>query len=519
MPTLLLPLPEIQESIVRPAVFDIIAQLKKTTGINFPTPIYFPGDLKKMHQAGTTIDNANKDPVLSSQRQIFVEVSETYNEDYVASIGALYANEHPPVFLDPILHVKMVPVYVTTTLKIDLKFKTQSKTEALRWRDDILVQMSRLRNLNPHDITYHFSIPGEFLEILKHIHTLREQTEGYGQAFQDYIVSNGTTRLKLIADQANKFNGLAVSEKQCKIFGLYDFDVAPENAERDDASGTWISTMSYNVSYQRPTEMSMQYPIMVHNELLPEKYVTYVLDNPTLDNRVQRYSTSIFALSSFETPNYLESIMDLKPFINVPEFDQFNPKQVPTFTGCVFMALCRLDLPDKKTLMNLNEVDPIVIDEDIIEFIRESEYPYIGRLYQSVIQIHLYKDDKLFIYNDGDYTGGEMAYYRDGGLICSPDLTISTRVDLNPRRTHRVRFSLVTDLALLQPEAFYRLKKYPKAFDKIMRAILEIFRDNPGDPRIGKKLYQATIDELRINQKCRKTIALSWVISTKKPNP
>lgn len=482
MPTIMLPLPEIQESVVRPIVFSVIDDIKKITNINIPTPIYFPGDVRKMHQSGSTIDSDNRDPVLSSQRNLFVEVEEDFHEDYIASVGALYKPEHPPIFVDPILDVTIVPVYVTSTIKIQLKFKTQSRTEAKKWRDDIIVKTSRLRIQNLHTVTYHYSMPEVIEDILYSIYERREATEGYNQTAAEYLISNATSRLTLIGDIANKSSILAIQEKQTRIIGLYDFEIAPEKSERDENTGSWISTMSYSFSYSRPTEISIKYPVMVHNQLMPEKYTTCVFDNPSLDTSMYRHSQSLYALAMFESTTLLDNSQAIKPVYHVPEFDLFEPITVPVGTLTVFIALCSLDLPNKRYLMNLNEIDPFAIDKRILDFILAGEYQYITKPYRSVIQLQLFKDNEIHM-NDV--------------LQCDNLGNITSRVDLSPRQIHRVRFSILTDLTLLPPED-----------DNRDKPIIDI--PGVGDGGAGKDI----VDDGQI--KIRKTAMLQSVIAYRK---
>ena len=299
MPTIMLPLPEVHESVVRPVVFSVIDDIRKITNINIPTPIYLPGDVRKMQQTGSSIDSDTRDPILASQRQLFVEVEEDFHEDYIASVGALYNPEHPPIFVDPILGVTVVPVYIMSTIKIQLKFKSQSKTEAIKWRDDIIVKSSRLRNQNLHSVRYHYAMPEVIEDILYAIYERRESVEGYGQSVTEYIMSNASNRLTLVADVANKSSVLAIKETQSRIVGLYDFEIAPEKTERDENTGSWISTMAYSFSYNRPTEMSIKYPVIVHNQLMPEKYTMCVFDTPSLDTSMKRHSQYLYELSIF----------------------------------------------------------------------------------------------------------------------------------------------------------------------------------------------------------------------------
>jgi hypothetical protein len=63
------------------------------------------------------------------------------------------------------------------------------------------------------------------------------------------------------------------------------------------------------------------------------------------------------------------------------------------------MHSCSIDTSDQRTLVNLEELGDVEIDKDIMQFGKESEYPYMHKLYKSILQIHLYRDATLARYD------------------------------------------------------------------------------------------------------------------------
>lgn len=462
MPIINLALPETVEAVSRPIIFSILDHLRQILEISPDIQILFPGDLHKVAQAGATIDNPLRSPNLANDRYLFIEVDAQLDPNALATT-AVHQNEHPPVFVDPKLDLVVAPIYATTDVSLNLRYRTPSRTDALRWYDDLRVRLSQMQDVHLHRVQYHYMLPALYWQILACVHATREATAGYGDDFMTYVREHSTDRLTWIGEVTGHSGTLAVAETQSRIQGRYGFDSLPDKPERED-NGTYTATFSYKFSFERPVSAYFRYPIMVHNQLLPPEYVLFTTSNTNANGAAQQYSRSIAALSHFEIASMGLQVGDLRGYLTVPLYDQFQrPPEVP-YTGTVFYALCSIDPTDRVSLVNLNELAELQLDPDILQFIRESEYPYVHKLYKSVIQIHLYRRLTLAHYDT---------------LQCDAALNIRAVQPLDLRIPHRVRFSLVTDWSVLDPEALARLRKYPWVLLKILRSIDELFDQNP----------------------------------------
>lgn len=464
MPNISLTLPEVSQSVTRPVIFDIINQVQEITKIGKDSKIYFPGDSGKMSTPGSTIDTEiDRSAIFNSNRSTFIEVEEDYDLSSINST-ATSQTEHIPIFLDKKLDVTISPVYATSNVTINFKYKSTSKTEILKWRDDIRMRVSMMRDINLNTLTYHYLIPAEYLVLLKVIHANREEFLGYGEELEEYIKNNSSTRLTLIGALVNTDGRLGVSEKQMRIVGIFNFDGLPEKPERDDTNGTWSISFSYRFSYEKPIGCNMKYPVMVHNKLLPKGYVDFVNTSYDLDRQDKSYTASLNSLSMLESDTIMNSIYNPDSIIRIPIFDDYVIPNTPYGTATVFLALAEVDKTDNRTLLNLNELGDIMLDTDIYNYIKEVEYPYIGKIYQSIFHISLYRNDFLA---------------REDALTCTSNLDIVATSDLDLRNQHRVRFSILANLAMAKNEVFDRLKAYPKVFVKVIGSINEMLSNHP----------------------------------------
>lgn len=476
MPNISVTFPEIAQSVSRPVIFDIISQVEDIVKIDKSTKIYFAGDTQRMQQPGTSIDatgvgSQNKDPEFTNLRRLQIEVTEDFAVETL-SATPVHGLGNSLLFGDDSLGVYLAPMYATSAVSIAFKYVCNGKTEALRWRDDMRIRVSQMRDVNLHDISYHYILPTPFVELLAEVYTAREAKCGYGDSFVNYVKHHSCDRLGVIGDLAGKEARLSISETQMRIVGLFDFDGLPEKPELESESGTWSISFSYKFTYERPVTCYARYPIMVHNQLLRPELVGFTNGSYDLENVPKSYSGSLNGLSFFESDNQLTQRFNPRSEIILPEYDDFATKYPYRGLGNVLTALCEVDETDNRTLLNLTELGDIAIDADILDFILKSEFRYITQPYKSILNLTLYRNNDLA--------------YRDSLTVTSA-LDVKGSRDLDLRNCHRVKLLLVTDLSMLDNAAIERLKQYPKAFVKIVSSIDELLRNHPGILSLGDK--------------------------------
>jgi len=463
MPYVTMTLQETVESVSRPILFDMIAQIKSITKVDSTAKIIFPGDTGKMQQQGSSIDNKDRQTELSTGRYVYVEVEEDYDPQYMATTAITFPEQNP-IFYDPDTHVTINPLYATTRVTLHFKYQAPSRTEVLRWRDDIRMRLSGMRDIHLHQISYHFLMPDQYMLLLRAVYNNKQRILNSNQTFQEYVASNITSRAKLISDMVGQDVRLSIAETQTRIVGMYGFDSMPEKPTRDSDTAVWTGEFTYEFTYEKPNMMAARYPVIVYNELLPKEFIGFWNKEYDLDNVRKSYSYSIGSLSNFESEKQPGKYINFKAETRLPDFDDFNPQTVPTSSVGIVTALCQVDETDYVSLMNLNDLGSVVIDSDILNFIQQSELPFITNLYQSIFSLDFYTNYTLM---------------STGQLVCLPDLTVQSVNKLSLTNFYHVRFSIITDLSLINYAFFQRLQNFPKALYKIIVAINESLNNNP----------------------------------------
>jgi hypothetical protein len=489
MPKIVMAVPELEQSVTRPIVLDITRQLFAMTGIPPTTSIFYPGDNGRAKQpnSGITPDSdINNAPFTN---KITIEVEEDYQIDHILT-SAIYRPENLFIFRDDRIETNIKPIYSATDVTLSFHFRAIDKASCMRWRDDIKTRVSMSRDVINHDLSYYYLIPPEFLVILKELHRMRENVNGYGEDYDTYFKANSTQRASYITNLIGTQGQWAISETQMRVIGVFDFEGVPERGSTEDEGGTWSIGFSYKFKYDKPSACTMSYPLVIHNQVVAQNYRPDApVDTP--DQHVRSYSLSAENFYAFEKKTQL---LGTPQGVAIPSFDEFIPASTPVNTMRVFTAMTTLDPAAPSLLMSLTNLGVNqVIDPDILAFIT-GEIAYLTRARQSAFAISLYRNIDLLEPN---------------AVKVMPNLDVVSNIELSTRDYHHVRLSLATDLSQLPIAARDRMRMHGKACQLILMALDPSLQSRGFIPILVNNTYvtradlQRAIDEINrvvINQ-------------------
>ena len=437
MPIMAIDLQALDNSFLRPVVYDIIRQIKKRTRFPDTDKIFFlesSGD--KPQQPGSAIGGDSAAPT-GHDSALVIEVEEDYSDDQVLA-QVMRSDTDPMVFLDPILGVNMLPIHTTTTIKLNVKARFGSKSQAAAWRNGIRRNTQNFRNQIAHAITYSYPIPKEMVLLLTHIYALRETNAGYGETMREYLKPRFAERVQVVVDQAGNNPTLVITETQSPVIGFFDFTAEPEKAEADADKGTWEISFSYIVYMQRPLSVFMRYPITVHNLDVNRKFINLEVHNPA-DDEIGNMSLLTEALSHFQYLKNTPRVASKK--IRIPYYDDWAPKNILNHSVELARMLITVDKDNLTDLFNLNNLGSYTLHPLLLDYIRE--YPN-GIVDQStdLVKVNLYKWRERVTSDI---------------LVIDSALNITTNVNMNLRNTYHVVFTCLTDLTLLPNSVINRL--------------------------------------------------------------
>lgn len=350
---------------------------------------------------------------------------------------------HIVVFKDPLLHVDIYPSKQRTELRGDVEIRFKDRDTAMRWWSDTRTRLTMRRAQVSHSIQFHYHVPVAFLVMLNEIYLLREKQGGYGETIQDYFKKHATPNITSVTNQAGKNATIVVKETQHGVLGHFEFGAEPPRPTPRENDGTYEVTFSYWVLYEKPEAMFMNYPYVIHNQLVPEWMIDF---EPRYDE-----DRLLGAQGSIEQDS-LKRATEIAGMhmrwgegyhgISIPAFDDWIPKYMHEgYVGLIRGAIA-VNPEDPRQVMDLNDLGAYALSPLLKNFLLDVPASLIT-LYGGPVSATLYRDYVPL--------GGET-------LIVTNDLVLRSKADLDIRRWYHVLLSMN-----------YQIVHYPGRVKEIMR--------------------------------------------------
>lgn len=457
MPSLILETPETYDSITRPVTTEVVKDLIERLSLPNDTGILYQGNAEVSAQRGSILARKRDDVTFPFTGRVKVDLTENYLEANVLNTATL-SKENPPVFADPALGVSIHPVYTRTEAVISFSYRAPDFNTATRWRDHIRRKSSEGMQALLHELHYHYSPPEPFLTLLHEIYQKREAVEGYGDSYNDYLINHFTHRLTTLANMnASRVLG-AIAEKQIEVQGWLSFPDQPDVPDKDREGGTWNVDFTYTFHYDKVTAMTMFYPIVVHNQLLDERFIDTRLPYTTNPPKPRLTSRSASAFDMFRLNHDHLTRKGVEPVV-IPFYDDWKPVVARTRTLDMITCLVGVDYDDPFLIVDLKELGDIGIEPDVLEVLKEGH---------DLINQHLMFPFFFTFYR------GKIAVPADEIMI-DENLVVRSRRRLNPRDIHHFKFSVVWDLTLLGDRGRDIILRHPSVAKKIIILINSYF--------------------------------------------
>lgn len=443
------------DSIVRPVGMDVARQLGQILKLPGEFTVLFPGLWEEGINTGATINTPpDADPARFKYGQrLRIEVTEKPVEDRILAIAA-HRMDTRPFFRDEALGITLFPVVVGTQMEFSLTYRASSRADAVRFRDDILVKFSEGRTDFLHEIRYHWSVPDRIMHLLHDIYTLREARAGYGDTFSDYISNHITPRATNIANLIGTETKVAIRELQTRTLGAFDFIGTVEPGTKDREGRTINIEMRYVFNYDQVVGVTSEYPLMVHGQMIDEKWygtprASGYLTLPERRLRDPGFSRDYFNQVTGQNPNWDRLQFDV---VKIPNFDDWSADYVKPNVTELYQAACAGDGIEMQRLFGFDDVEEFDVDEDVKLFLKK-EHEYACKYKESIFYCMLYED-----LNPMD----------DGILMLDENLTFFATKPLDPRKRYHVVVAFNTNLSALSPTVKMRMRKNGVATKKIL---------------------------------------------------
>lgn len=456
MPRAVVTLPNDVETITRPIVFDVCRELLRVLRMDSgPVQIVFPGGSETLAQQGSAADDRGEVRKYGSNPQLTVEMQERAVEDRVLTM-AVQQNEHSPVFHDKELGVAIIPVYAMHEVQLSFTYRAGNRTEAQRFKHDMLMRVANLRDVQPIQVNYGYAIPYEFLHMLLAVHTRREALAGYGEDFDTYLGNHLDGRATQVTNAAGKYPALRIPEQQIHNWGTFgDFVPAMDPANKEKENGTWVINFNYRFQYDKPIGCRAVWPMVVHNQMMPFPWVD---DQNASGRQVDPWRQKRHSSLTRDAMNVIAELYDRPCVTNYneavcPPNDEWFPKYERPDMSSMVQNLIQIDPNDLSDVIDLKNLgEHASLDEDVLTFLK-SESRYLGNYGESICHVAMYENNT------------PMA---DDTVIVSPFLAVRQKNPMDLRKTYHTRLTVSTNLHGLRPGARRRLQEGGKGAWKLL---------------------------------------------------
>lgn len=396
MPMYGFPIEEIDESVKRPVVAGVIADLVNLFGISENIPLIFKGQApqpaylhSELHSRFLDTNNRyNADSYLTIN-----DYDEEENEKSLLSTPVNYI-DHRGVFLDEDLRIFLVPTYISKRFTVKLSL-TGTEKQIERWRANIkrLTAQGVLNGV--HTVQYHFPIPTPCLSFLVSAHELRENVEGLNEDLGAWFKRCFIPTMDVIRAADGSSPTFVIRQTQQPIQGWFDFGTGAPKKEKDDEISRYSLEFTYTYYMDVPESINLITPLVIHNQLLPYQWIPKPSKMAALDFIKQEGSYSQEAFNKFRyTASANEYTYTTRPGIPIPAFDDWIADAPNIGYSSIMRILVRLDESNKRRVMNLQGLGEWSISPLCVRYMKQYRSK-LGRPYECVINLMLYEGDQL----------------------------------------------------------------------------------------------------------------------------
>lgn len=446
MPRHCVDIPDVYPGVVRPVLFSAAEFLIERLRLPKETQIYIPGDNEDTPMNGSSFNCCSHSPSFPSQARVVLRFTEEPVLD-VTLTTVTHQNDNPPLFYDTVRQVSIRPIRKMIRTNCEITVVGQSRGVIQRMIDYIQTQFAMMQGEYTLQLKYHYTLPDVVVLLLNDIHkTIEASKTPLHHSFGRYFENHRMHPMLTLSTMTGTAPRIAVAETQEEVLGWFDFTDTPGRPERSsDEDGSYQITMNFGFNYGRPIQLYVEYPLLVHQKLLPKVWLTDT-HNHSFYERARKVS------GLKEGMDWINSL-PLKYFpktISAPEKDDWDAPVGTRRHRFFFQALLQIDKDRPRELLDINNMGRWRFGEHLTQYIKD-----LGSCVFSptgIFGVELYQNNKLIATNLEFVEGKFLALE-----------------DLDTRYVYHIRFGIVKNLRHLSNEQFKCLRRYPHVFHQLIR--------------------------------------------------
>ena len=446
MPKNFVDIPDVYPGVVRPVLYSAAQFLLEQLRLPEETTIYIPGEETTTPMNGSSF-NCCRDAIrFPSESRLELRFTEEPVLETTLTT-ATNAHDNNPLFYDTVRGISVRPVHKMVRVNCEIVYVGQSRGVVQRMCDYVATRISSMMGEYTLQLKYHYTLPDVLVLLLMTLHKTMETSETpLNQSFGHYFELHRAHPMLNIGTMIGTAPRIAVSEIQEEVLGWFDFTDNPGKPERvSDSGDAWQISMNFGFNYVRPIQLFVEWPLLVHNKLIPKEWRTDSHYHSFYE-RTRKVSTLKEALDTLK----FNELKYLPPSISVPEIDDWVAPVGENRYNFFFTALLQLTKANRHELIDLNNMGRWHFGEHLTQFLLDVGGCAIKA--GGLLRAELYRNNKL-INVELDIVDGK----------------IITTEDLDLRYSYHIRFGLIRNLRFLHDPILACLRRYPHLFHQIVR--------------------------------------------------
>lgn len=445
MPQFTYPIPDVREMITRPTELAVIRQIAAITGTKEDTFIEFGGMNEGIPTWKSLLGQENAPTGrFASFDKIQVTAEERIDEDYYLSTAYLYPSDAKTIWYDGDIGISLRPIYEKVKTTLSFRYRTVDLSTARNW----ITGMKRRILMNWLDQSlqskYKVAIGPTVTEFLHEFHRMSQNVAPDGSSFEDWLDKRFLQKHTTLTTLDGRFPQVVLEETQLDVVGWFTFGELPK-PQRAQQESAYEIEFTYEFQYERPTEMALKYPLMIHNQLVNKKYrPDYVVYDPV---NLHGYATrSVSAYTQL-----LRNIGQFDRFARagriLPYYDDWwpLPEHIVPSTTNVVQQLIGVDPNDPTLIIDFRNPGTFTLSDTMLAYMTRTRADLIKRT-RSAVNIALYENDSL---------------YEPSELYVDDSLCLRSRNPLDVKKLYHMRLTLFNDLFYLTKEAELIIRENP----------------------------------------------------------
>lgn len=399
MPLCAIEIQEVYRSVTRPVCYDVTRFLMAKWGMDLnDVRINYVGDTEALVATNSALQKEQRPNRIDTDKTITISIDEDY-----APLGTPYVpllrDDQPLVFCDDALKIYFYPTYKRYKVSISIEARFGDRVSAQIWRRDVSNKLTTYDESDQYNVSYTVNIPDVVIMALKEFHAMRERIEPLDETFGKWLDRCLDERYTASTNNSGDRSVFQITETQVGIIGYYEFgadDIPP--IESNNAGTSFTASFTYSFYYLRPENISFGYPMVIHNQMIPDKYIVKegayrIEDYLKIASKTDK-NLQFFRYSAGRAPSEI-----ISKGIPVPYYDDWMLfRELPNMQQ-VFRLLTVVDVNDPTLILNLKELGDWSFGPQVIKYMQEHRAD-LQKVNQALLFLNFYEWDKMIGQNN-----------------------------------------------------------------------------------------------------------------------